>query len=170
MRRFSSQPPTSRPGFTLLELVLVMLLLTVILGMAVPSLRGFATASKARDARAQLIALARYARARSAAESRVYRLNTDGESYWLSVLEGEEFVPTGTDMGRTFALPPDTRIELDSTAPDAVTGGIDFHPDGRTDTVRLRLIDQKAGVVTTIACPSPAEPFRVLTEEEALAL
>lgn len=147
-----------------------MLLLTAIFGMAVPSLRGFAGASRARDAQAQLIAIAQYARARAAAESRVYRLNTDGETYWLTVQEGEDFIPTGTDMGRTFSLPPDTRVELDSTDPDVVTGGIDFHPDGRTDTVRLRLIDERAGRVTTIASLSPAEPFRVLSPEEALRL
>jgi prepilin-type N-terminal cleavage/methylation domain-containing protein len=157
-------------GFTLLELVLVMLLLTLILGMAVPSLRGFANASRARDAQSQLVALAQYAKARAAAESRAYRLNTDGESYWLTAQEGEDFVETGTDMGRTFSLPPDTRVELDSTDPDAVAGGIDFHPDGRSDTVRLRLIDERTGAVTTIACPSPAEPFRVLSQEEAMRL
>ena len=147
-----------------------MLLLTVVLGMAVPSLRGFAAASRARDAQAQLVALAQYAKARAAAESRVYRLNADGDTYWLTVQDGDEFVPTGTDMGRTFTLPPDTRVELDSTDPDAVTGGIDFHPDGRSGTVRLQLIDQRTGVVTTIACLSPAEPFRVLSAEEAMRL
>lgn len=156
-----------RPAFTLLELVVVMLLLTVILGMAVPSLRGFAGASRARDAQAQLVAIAQYARARAAAESRVYRLNTDGESYWLTVQEGEDFTSTGTDMGRSFSLPPDTRVELDSTDSDAAPGGIDFHPDGRTDTGRLRLIDERAGRTTTIASLSPAEPFRVLSHEEA---
>jgi Tfp pilus assembly protein FimT len=153
-----------------LELVLVMVMLTIILGMAVPSLRGFASASRARDAQSQLVALAQYAKARAAAESRVYRLNTDGESYWLTVQEGEDFIPTGTDMGRTFSLPPDTRVELDSTNADAVTNGIDFHPDGRSDTVRLRLTDERTGTVTTIACLSPAEPFRVLSQEEASRL
>ena len=155
-------------AFTLLELILVMLLLTVILGMAVPSLRGFSAASRARDAQSQLVALAQYARARAAAEARVYRLNTDGASYWLTVQEGEDFLPTGTDMGRPFSLPPDTRVELESVDPDVASGGIDFHPDGRSDTARLRLIDGRTGVVTTIASPSPAEPFRVLSDEEAI--
>ena len=69
--------------------------------------------------------LAQYAKARAAAESRVYRLNADGDTYWLTVQDGGEFVPTGTDMGRTVTLPPDPRVELESSAPDAVTGGSD---------------------------------------------
>ena len=158
-------------AFPLLELVVVMLLLTVVLGMAVPSLRGFTAGSRARDAASQLVSMAQWAKARAAADSRVYRLNSDGVSYWFTMQDGDEFIPTGTDFGRVFALPPDTRIELDSTNFNPAGGGaIDFHPDGRTDTVRMRLINDKTGVVTTIAAPSPAEPFRVLSAEEVARL
>lgn len=145
----------------------MLVLLAVILGMAVPSLRGFTAASQRRDAASQLVSLAQYAKARAAAEARVYRLNTDGETYWLTVQDGEEFVPTGTDMGRVFGLPPDTRVEIESSDPEAAAGGINFHPDGRSDTAKLQLIDDRTGGVTTIACPAPAEPFRVISAEEA---
>ena len=155
-------------GFTLLELVLVMVLLATVLAMAVPSLRGFAAGSRARDATSQLVALAQYAKHRAAAESRVYRLNGDGDSYWLTMQDGDEFIPTGTDMGRVFTLPPGLRVELAAAGLTAAAdAGIEFHPDGRTDTARLRLLDDRTGAVTTIASPSPAEPFRVLSAAEA---
>ena len=168
MRSGSSLQPlrASAGGFTLLELVVVMLLLTVILGMAVPSLRGFAAGSRARDAASQLVSLAQWAKARAAADSRVYRLNLDENTYWFTMQEGDEFIPTGTDFGREFTLPPNLRLELVSTTPTA----LDFHPDGRTETVQVRLTDDKTGKVTVIASPSPAEPFRVLSAEEVARL
>jgi Tfp pilus assembly protein FimT len=148
-----------------------MVLLTVVLAMAVPSLRGFAAGSRSRDAASQLVSMAQWAKARAAADSRVYRLNSDGGTYWFTMQDGDDFIPTGTDFGRVFALPPEMRVELASTDFNAASGGgggaIDFHPDGRTDTVRLRLINDKTGAVTTIAAPSPAEPFRILSPEEA---
>src|SRR5689334_7809781 len=88
------QRPRHRPGgFTLLELVLVMLLLTIIVATAMPSLRGFTGWSRMRDGVSQVVSLAQYARARSAAEAAVYKLNVSGRAYWLSVQEGEQFTP-----------------------------------------------------------------------------
>src|SRR5687768_2486798 len=104
MRNASTPQPRAgtRHGFTLLELVLVMLLITTMLAISVPSLRGFVGNSRERDAIAQLVALAQYAKARSAADAKVYRLNLVGATYWITVMEGESFVRIGSDLGATF--------------------------------------------------------------------
>ena len=153
----------------------MMVLLTIVLAVGVPSLRGFAAASRSRDAATQLVAIAQYAKARAAAESRVYRLNTDGSAYWLTAQDGQDFIDPGTDMGRRFELPPNTRVELVAGAHGiGTTGGagdgIEFHPDGRTETAQLRIVDERTGAATLIASPSPAEPFRVVSPEEAAGL
>ena len=185
------QPRTAgtTTGFTLLELILVMLLISTMLAIAVPSLRGFVANSKQRDAIAQLVALAQFAKARSAADAKVYRLNLAGSTYWLTMQEGESYVPIGTDMGRTFELPSGMHVEAmpagqqsqqqssggtggSSVVLPAAPGnadGVSFYPEGRTDTALFRLTDA-AGNVTFIGCSSPAESFRVVSAEEAARL
>jgi prepilin-type N-terminal cleavage/methylation domain-containing protein len=191
MRRPSTRQlrPRCRQGFTLLELVLVMMLLTATLALAVPSLRGFVAGSKERDALAQVVALAQYAKARSAADAKVYRLNLDGTSYWLTVQEADGFVRISDDYGRTFLLPPGMRLEsVPTNVPAATDGsqggaavasvatvrpatadGISFYPEGRTDAGMFRMTDA-SGRVTLLGCPSPAESFRVVSAEEAATL
>jgi prepilin-type N-terminal cleavage/methylation domain-containing protein len=180
---FAVSRPSSHPaarGFTLLELVVVLLMLTIILALAVPTLRGFVANSKERDAIAQLVALAQFAKARSAADAKAYRLNLEGASYSLTVQEGEAFVPLGNDFGRTFELPAGMRVEaMPSAQPragGAATGGsmanaayVTFYPEGRTDTALFRLTDA-TGKATMLGCPSPAESFRVVSPEEAARL
>ena len=177
--------PSSHPaprGFTLLELVVVLLMLTIILAMAVPTLRGFVANSKERDAIAQLVALAQFAKARSAADAKAYRLNLQGGTYYLSMQQGESFVPLGSDFGRTFELPAGMRVEAMPNAQTQARGNaggdvvappsaayVTFYPEGRTDTSLFRLSDA-AGGVTLLGCPSPAESFRVVSVEEAARL
>jgi type II secretory pathway pseudopilin PulG len=169
-----------RGGFTLLELVLVMLLLTAMCALAVPSLRGFLGGSRSRDAVSQVVSLAQYAKAMATAEARVYRLNVDGASYWLNVQQGEGFVETGTDFGQRFEMPPGMSIQVMPTS--GITnlrgdglpaderqldpGGIEFLPNGRTGRGLFKLTDAD-GAVTLIGSPSPSEAFRVLSEIEA---
>lgn len=160
--------PTRNPrrhGFTLLELVLVMVLLTAALAAVAPSLRGFLTASRSRDAATQILALTRWARAQAVAEARVYRLNVDAASgsYWLTVEDGAGFAATGDDFGREFSLPPGAQVQVAAGSGSAPVQGawIGFYPDGHSDTATLILTDA-AGDVTQIACPSPTEPFRIV--------
>jgi prepilin-type N-terminal cleavage/methylation domain-containing protein len=165
-------------GFTLLELVLVMMVIAMIVALAAPSLRGFLGGSRSRDAASQIISLAQWAKARAAADSKVYRLNVDGRSYWLTVQEGEQFVAVGSDFGRRFVLPDGMTVSLvpgntslmkldAATAFDA--SGIAFYADGRTDTGLVRLAEPD-GNVTLFAALSPVDSFRVVTPEEAARL
>ena len=171
--RRSEFPHRPASGFTLLELVLVMTVLTIAMAVATPTLRGFWGAARSRDAVEQFVSITRWARAMAASDSRVYRLNvnaTDG-SYWLTVQDdGAAFVPVGNDFGQLFTVPPGARIDFDRTGSAAgaatAAGAIDFHPDGRCDVARVLMTDP-AGNVTVIASPSPAEPFRALPDGEA---
>src|SRR3954468_1875442 len=126
-------------GFTLLELILVLVIISIALAMAAPSLKGWSRGGKLRDAGDQFLALTRYARAQSAAESRIYRLNLDAQAghYWLTASDGTQFVNLGNEFGRTFALPEGFKI--------AMTDGtkqleyVDFFPTGRTQAAHVTL-------------------------------
>ena len=164
-----------RRGFTLLELVLVMLVIAIVLGLAAPSLRNFWRAAEARDAGLQFLSVARYAQTRAVADSVVYRLNIDpsGTTYHLSVQDGVEFIELATSFGQEFTIPRDGRIELlpvrspFNSQVIEVQGKnyIDFFPDGRTEPALVRIDDGSSR--TLIECSSPAEPFRILGQEEA---
>jgi prepilin-type N-terminal cleavage/methylation domain-containing protein len=168
-----------RSGFTLIELVLVMLVLCIILGMAVPQLRGFLAGSAARDSATQVIALAQYARAKSAAESVVYRLSFDVQNgeYWLSADAADgtgQFTQLGNDFGQTFKLPEGMRVTLErvgttnvtSSSSTASASDIEFRPDGTSDAVVIRLTEANTNIETLIAAPAPTESFRITTAQE----
>jgi type II secretion system protein H len=172
-------------GFTLMELVLVMLLIALSLAVAAPSLRGFVSGSKSRDAATHLLSMLQWARGRSAADARVYRLtvNSQERTYQVTVQEGEQFVETGNEFGQVFELPEGLAIQFTRgatampvqgqiqrpqmrTAASGVGDFIDFHPDGRNDPASIRLSDDQ-GSVYIIESPSAAEPYRILSREEA---
>jgi prepilin-type N-terminal cleavage/methylation domain-containing protein len=173
----------SSAGFTLLELVMVMMLLCVVAAMAVPSFGGFGRGRRVGACAAQLVTLAQYARTQAVTRAETYRLNVDpaGGTYWLTVDRGGGvFERPGEEMGRVFAAPEGVTIAWDGPLPSSSPAGgrqggtrhpsVDFLPTGRTSAaVSLLLTDATGGAaggtVTEVACLSPAEPFRVLTDE-----
>ena len=155
--------PARLAGFTLLELVLVMVIICTVLGMAAPSLRGFFASRQTVDAGAQIVALTQYARTEAASEGRVYRLNLDAETgrYWLTAQTGGAFAPLSAEFGRVFCLPEGTTARWNSAGEAASSGWIPFYPDGRTEPADIRLTGRQGDTVQ-IVCASPAEQFRVV--------
>jgi type II secretion system protein H len=87
-------------AFTLLELVLVMLIIAIMSAIAAPALIRFAAGRQVDNYSRSLLAAARYARAASISEARVYRLNLDEKSarFWLTADNGGgTFAATGGD-------------------------------------------------------------------------
>jgi prepilin-type N-terminal cleavage/methylation domain-containing protein len=154
-------------GFTLLELILVMLIVTLIAGLAAPSLHNFMIGRRNANTVNQVLALGQYARGRAAMTGTVYRLNADpaARAYWLTKKSGTNFVELGEEFGRQFTLPETMSLKW---AP-LPTGGdlktyMDFYPDGRIDASRLQIIDL-AGKVSEIGCRSETEPLSILQQD-----
>lgn len=154
-------------GFTLLELILVMLIICTVLGMAAISLRGFFASRRTADAAAQMVALTQYARTQATAEGRVYRVNLDTESgrYWLSAQEGGTFATVPSEFGRVFLLPEGTKASWLEPSDTGSTGFIPFYPDGRTLVAHIRLSGRQ-GETADVVCLSPAERFHVAMPSE----
>jgi len=152
-----------RAGFTLLELVLVMVIICTVLAMAAPSLRGFFASRQTSDAAAQIVALAQFARAQAAAEGRTYRLNMDTQSakYWLTAQTGGAFTMLSSEFGRTFSLPEGATAVWQMPTPVGTSGWVSFYPDGRTEAADIRLTGRQ-GETLQIVCSSPAEQFHVV--------
>jgi prepilin-type N-terminal cleavage/methylation domain-containing protein len=182
-----------QPGFTLLELILVMMIICIVLGIASPSLRGWSKESALRNAAEDLLTTARLARTQAITTGKTHRLciPLDG-GYYLMVLEGTEFVPVPSDFGFAPDLALNFRIEL---AKDPLAGmdprlgspsgmGASRSRLGDTqDMLSSSASDQpcidffatgrtepaRIRVVSElsgsieIACASPAEPFEIVT-------
>ena len=152
-----------RAGFTLLELVMVLMLISLVMGLAAPSLRGFLSGRKSAEAAAQIIALGQYARTQAVSTGATYRLNVDPMErlYWLTVQRaGGDFRDLGTEVGRRFSLPE--RVEASwMLSSHAAHDYIEFYADGRTEAGSLQLTDGD-GQVFDIGCRSETEPLVVM--------
>lgn len=155
-------------GFTLIELILVMLILTTVLGMAGPSLRGFFSRHQIDDTAARIIALTQFARSQAVCEGRTYRLNFDKDrhTYWLTVLDQGVHQDLSTEWGRIFMLPEDISLKLWDLDLDGSRSFAEFTPMGRTTPGTIQLIGSK-GETRNVMCRSATEPFEVVDEEEA---
>ena len=153
-------------GFTLLELVLVMVIVCTMLGIAAPSLQGFFASRRTHDAASQIIAMTRHARSQAIIEGRIYRLNleTDEGSYWLTVMDQGVFRNLFNEFGRIFLAPDGTEIELEKESEDISQQYIDFFQNGSTETGTIRLTDRR-GDVYEITCASPSEQYFLVVQE-----
>jgi prepilin-type N-terminal cleavage/methylation domain-containing protein len=158
-------------GFTLLELIAVLVLISTVLAIAAPSLRGFVRGRQTSDTAARMLSLTHLARSRAISQGCTYRLNFDTEEgiYWLTVQEGGAFVEIEGDYGRHFRLPVGVSIALNAPSDEEELSYVRFHPDGRCDAATIELVGGEGDVLQVI-CPSASERFRIIspTDEERL--
>jgi prepilin-type N-terminal cleavage/methylation domain-containing protein len=160
----------ARRGFTLLELVIVLVLIGTVLAMAAPSLRGFFAGRRTANAAAQILALTKLARSRAAAEGRIYRLNVDpeGRTYWLTARRGGAFLEPGSEWGQRFDLPDGVSASIEAAVADGTPTYVQFYPSGASDEARV-LLEDRSGEVLEVRCPSPGEPFRITDASQETA-
>ena len=151
-------PPRRSPGFTLLELVVVLSILTVLTAVVVPVFGDALSAMKRRGARGDLIALVYYAQELAIRESRELRLylDTREHTYWLEGWvdgHGDEksFAPiTGRDSG-THHLPPQLKFAHVHARTDRTRrlNYVAFMPTGACDRARIHLSPVREGEPAT---------------------
>jgi type II secretion system protein H len=156
------------PGFTLLELILVMVIIAVALGIAAPSLRSFNEGQQTTNTARKMLALMQQARSRAVNEGRVYRFNYDRNEgiYWLTVQNAAEFVELHDDFGDPYYLPDGMVAEwLDSADDEDPRDFVAFYPSGRCEPGTLQLTDEN-GQVAQLHCDAPTRTYRILTRAE----
>src|SRR4051812_47878819 len=123
-----------RKAFTLLELIMVMLVVTIALGVAAPTLRGFLAGSKTKNCALEMVAMARWARTQSISEGRVYRIAFQQKNVTMMFQDQSQFTPSTADLGEAIVVPDNVEMSV-----QPATGGtadhIDFYPDGHCDAV-----------------------------------
>jgi prepilin-type N-terminal cleavage/methylation domain-containing protein len=150
-------------GFTLLELILVMVILSTVLAMAAPSLRGFFGSRKTHDTGSQILSLTQFARSQAISEGIIYRLNFDTRerTYWLTAQKSGTFELLDTEFGQIFTLPNDIALELEDTEIEGNDIFIKFTPQGTVTAGTIRLVDRR-GLALEVKCPTVTESFYII--------
>jgi len=164
------RPPAGIRGFTLLELILVMVILSTVLAMAAPSLSGFFASRQINDAAAQILALTQLARSQAISEGIIYRLNFDTQrhTYWLSAQRTGAFEKLKTEVGQVFELPKDMVMELEGLQKKDGDTFLAFTPNGTVTAGTVRLIDRR-GRAFEVTCPTATESFSIIESTKTYA-
>ena len=147
---------TGKKGFTLVEIMVVLVIISVLAGMIVPHMSGRTTAAKLRASARRLLVAARYARDFAATRRRKCRLviDTKEQQYVLTCQQDPEhepdlFAPLKTALGRAERLADGltfSRVRIEprhqpdtqqSKFPDCIT----FEPTGQADAAVLEITD-----------------------------
>jgi len=119
-------------GFTLVEIMVVMVIIALVMGMVATSLSSSVSAAEARAATRKVVASLRYTRARAILDKseKVFLVNTEQRSYQAPGRK-QVNLPEGVDVTVTTA-----RSEI--TAEDVA--GIRFFPDGGSTGGHIELM------------------------------
>lgn len=134
-------------SFTLIELLLVILLLGIVTGLAIPNLSQLYSNLQLKQTTVDISVLMRYAQSRAITQKRICRLNFDSQfsRYWITqatsnvdseVLEGS-FQRIKGRWGRLFSIPKHITIESGKES-------VEFYPDGRIEKIRVYLSYKKS--------------------------
>jgi len=151
---------------TLLELILVMVILSTVLGMAAPSLRGFFTSRRGDDAAAQILALTQFARSQAISEGILYRLHFDVQdrTCWLTAQKSGTYERLDTSFGKAYTIPKDLALELEDVQKEDRDTFLAFTPYGTVTAATIRLIDRR-GRALEVTCPTVTESFSIVESD-----
>ncbi len=132
----------AQAGFTLLELLIVILLMAVVVGFSVPRFSRTFSHLQLQVFAYDVAKLLTYAGKRAVARGEMLRIHFDveGRRYWLAqAQEGSpegEFERVASKFGRISSVPE--AISLDPSARE-----VTFYPDGRADPFEMFIFDNR---------------------------
>jgi len=149
----------SQQGFTLLELAVVVLILSVATALAFPVIQSLGSGNLKLTAR-HLVRAVYFLSNRAVATKRIYRLNYDlkEQAYWVTTPTGEgEFSPVAFEgLARTGLLGTVQFMDVETLHQGKVTEGkayTDFYPMGRVEKTTLHLTDEAKNILTLVFNP-----------------
>ena len=155
-------------GFTLMELVLVLVVIAICAAIAAPNLRGFARGRTLPNTGTALMTTARWCRVQALSDGVEYRLNLDASAgkWWVTMDDGTgtNFTDVTDDLGREYTMPEgvtisDITFQGQIPASDAGTF-ISFRPGGRTDVAQITLSSDNFNVV--VGCDTPLGSYHMI--------
>lgn len=154
------KPLTSR-GFTLIELVLVMLIIGLLLAIVAPALGGLLRSQRMDQSARIVAALIKEARVRSAADAKPYRLviDTEDNTCWIEVLTPEGFERPQMSYGQKIELGDDLVIELEGGTEEGPLLLVRVEPDGTAEVAQITLTRPTDDKQLAVYVRTPTEPY-----------
>jgi len=128
-----------KAGFTLIELVLVALIISILIGLSTPLFRNTFSDLQLKNTAFNLAKLINYTREMAIIESTNYRINMNFKKreFWVTKLDssGDEAVykRIGGRYGKFFSLPEGLILKSKKNK-------ITFYPDGRSNEAEIKII------------------------------
>jgi len=153
---------TSR-GFTLIELVLVILIIGLLFAVVAPSLGGLLRSQKLDAAARTIVGMLKQARVHAATEAKPYRLVIDSEdnTCWLEVLTVTGFERPASSLGVIVELGEALVIELEGGTNEDGLFKVRVEPDGTGELAQVTLRRKQDGKELAVYCKTPTEPYIV---------
>lgn len=155
------------PGFTLVELIIVMALLAVAAAFAAPMLGRSLRERGIRDEAARLLAVTEYSRAEAISQGvpMTLWLTPNGQRFGVEAKAGFD---GDTTRAKEFALNPDISFQVEGgTSRNGVSDVIEFTPDGAPSSSSIdsiRLVDRFQSTIT-LARSSDGWAYEILKEQ-----
>ncbi|MEX2673647.1 MAG: GspH/FimT family pseudopilin [Phycisphaeraceae bacterium] len=164
MHRCTPQLRPQSLGFSLLEMVAVLMVIAVALAVAAPSLSGFAEGRRTTDTARSLTALAGWARSQAVSEGRMYRLHVDVDArqYFVTAETGGTFEPVESTLGQPVDLPDRVTVTWEEPEQVREAGYVTFYPTGRLTPATL-LLEEASGIRTRVRAVSVTDRFAVVS-------
>lgn len=160
------RPP--QPGFTLIELILVLAIIGAMLAVVAPSLGRLRGKTQVADTAGQLRAMAEFARGRAVADGRPCRMVIDTTDHlcWIEQLDAGGFTRPTSSLGKKVELDPTVSITTDALDQSLDLMTLRMEPDGRAEVAQFILVG-KEGRTLVVYTRSMTEPYRIGDIEDA---
>jgi prepilin-type N-terminal cleavage/methylation domain-containing protein len=154
-----------RRGFTLLELVLVMLIIAIALGSVAPTMDLFAEGRKVNETAEHFITTARWARQQAMSEAATYQINLDAanRSWQTVIVSGGQQGEVAGEFGARYTA--DAQVDFSAVGlGGAPISRLVFEPNGRVDISQVKFTGQR-GKTLLVICDSSLGEFRLAEGE-----
>ena len=163
-----SNPTRAALGFTLVELIFVMALLTIVAALAAPSLSRSMRQRNLDGEAARFLAATEYARDEAVSQGVPMTVWIDPAAQRFGV-EPKTGYEGSTTRDREFAVNPDVQFEIPIVATKGgVIEAVEFQPDGSPGTSSLdsvRLVDRFKSALT-VARTSDGWSYEIIKEAQ----
>lgn len=154
--------PPSRPrfrGFTLIELILVLVIIATLIAVASPALGRLNRKSKLDGVARTIVALHAEARSRALREGKTYRVVIEPEERlaWIETQAAGGYAPTADTAGREVTLDKTVTMEFDNVLEDGGEYFLKCRPDGVTQASTTITLTTREGREVLLYYPSASE-------------
>lgn len=148
-------------GFSLLELILVLVVMSLVAAITLPSMSRGRTAFHLRAVGRDVLSTLRFARETAVTQQKVMMVLVDSQAQQVTVSDDVG------DGARSFKPPSDVRIQAMSTSGEALLQDplmIRFLPNGSSDDARILLTSERGGTLR-IVTDSNTGGARILADQ-----